>query len=68
MFGVNPLIDQVAEHSGDYAVTRWGDGLTDRQKRRLRRRYFDVTRAALLAFEEIAKAQAIRSRAIASDN
>lgn len=68
LFGVNPLIDQIADHTATYAMTKWGTRLTLRQQQRLKRRYFNSTRAALLAFEEISKAHAIRARATASDN
>ena len=68
LFGVNPLIDQLADHGSEYASIRWGARLSAKQRRRLKRRYFDVTRAALIAFEEITKAHAIRARALASEN
>lgn len=65
---LNPLIEQIADHTGEYALLRWGAGLTPKQRRRLKRRYVDSTRAALLAFEEVSNARAIRARAVASEN
>ncbi len=65
---MNTLMDQIATNAADYAIAKFGLHLPGSKQQRLWKRYYDSALAALMTFEELNAARAIRARAIISQN
>jgi hypothetical protein len=65
---MDPLMSQVAIQAADDAIGRFGLHLPHRKQRRLWKRYYDSTLAALMTFEEINGARKVRARSFTSHN
>jgi hypothetical protein len=65
---MNALMDQIATNAADYAVSKYGLHLPGSKQQRLWKRHYESAMAALLTFEELKQARAIRARAVISQN
>jgi hypothetical protein len=65
---MNTLMDQIATNAADYAVGKYGLRLPGSQQQRLWKRYYDSALAALMTYEELGTARAIRARDLISQN
>lgn len=65
---MNTLMDQIATNAADYALGQYGPHLPGSKQQRLWKRYYDSALAALMTFEELNTARAIRARDLISQN
>ena len=52
---MNPLIEQIANAAGQYAVDNWGQDLPKGKQLKLFKRHYDTALAALVAFDDMTR-------------
>ena len=64
----DPLMTEIAANAADWAVGKYAMHLPKGHRLTIWRRYYDSALAALMAFEDLNRARAVKVRAITSEN